>query len=210
MLNHLTELLGEDLDHVALALRAVTVVVRSNPARGGSLGPHRSSAQGAGIVWSPDGTIVTNAHVAAGESATITLADGRVAEARRVAHDARRDLALFHVDTARLGGSPLPVPIIGDPSTLRPGDLVLGFGHPLGVEYALAMGVVHATPDVRRTPYVVADIRLAPGNSGGPLSDARGRIVGVNSMVVGGLGVAVSVDAVRSLVAAVRDRRRAA
>jgi serine protease Do len=203
VLNHLTESLGEDLDHVALALRAVTVVVRSSQARGGSraTAPQRSSGQGAGIVWSPDGTIVTNAHVAVGDSAAITLADGRVADARRVARDTRRDLALLRVDTARLGGSPLPAPIIGDPSTLRPGDLVLGLGHPLGVEHALAMGVVHAAPDVRRTPYVVADIRLAPGNSGGPLSDARGRIVGVNSMIVGGLGVAVSVDAVRGLVA---------
>jgi serine protease Do len=89
---------------------------------------------------------------------------------------------------------------------LRPGDVVVGLGHPLGVEHAFAMGVVHAAPDVGQTPYIVADIRLAPGNSGGPLADARGRIVGVNSMIVGGLGVAVSVDAVRSLVAAATPR----
>ena len=56
--------------------------------------------------------------------------------------------------------------------------------------------MVHAAPDPRRSPYLVADIRLAPGNSGGPLADARGRIVGINSMIVGGLGVAVSIDAV--------------
>jgi serine protease Do len=157
-------------------------------------------------VWSPDGTIVTNAHVAVGDSAMITLADGRTADARLVARDQRHDLALLRVDTARLGASPLPVPAIGDPSTLRPGDVVVGLGHPLGVEHAFAMGVVHAAPDVGRTPYIVADIRLAPGNSGGPLADARGRIVGVNSMIVGGLGVAVSVDAVRGLVAAASPR----
>jgi serine protease Do len=207
MLNHLTVNLGDDLDHVAAALRAVTVVVRS-PARGAARGRQQPTGggQGAGIVWSPDGTIVTNAHVAVGDTATITLADGRTADARLVVRDTRRDLVLLRLDTTRIGGSPLPVPAIGDPSTLRPGDLVVGLGHPLGVEHAFAMGVVHAAPDVGRTPYLVADIRLAPGNSGGPLADARGRIVGVNSMIVGGLGVAVSVDAVRSLVAAATPR----
>jgi serine protease Do len=68
------------------------------------------------------------------------------------------------------------------------------------VEHALSMGVVHAAPDPSRSPYIVADIRLAPGNSGGPLADASGRIVGVNSMIVGGLGVAISVDVVREMV----------
>jgi serine protease Do len=205
MLNRLSETLGEDLDHVALLLRAVTVVVRSSPTGSGRT-RQGTSGQGAGIVWSPDGTIVTNAHVAVGNAAVITLADGRTADARLVARDQRRDLALLRVDTARLGGSPLPAPVIGDPSSLRPGDVVVGLGHPLGVEHAFAMGVVHAAPDVERTPYIVADIRLAPGNSGGPLADARGRIVGVNSMIVGGLGVAISVDAVRSLVAAATPR----
>ncbi|MFL5606571.1 MAG: S1C family serine protease [Gemmatimonadaceae bacterium] len=205
MLNRLSETLEEDLDHVALLLRAVTVVVRSSSSGRGRT-RQESSGQGAGVVWSPDGTIVTNAHVATGDSAAITLADGRTADARLVARDRRRDLALLRVDTARLGGSPLPTPVLGDPSTLRPGDVVVGLGHPLGVEHAFAMGVVHAAPDVGRTPYIVADIRLAPGNSGGPLADARGRIVGVNSMIVGGLGVAVSVDAVRSLVAAATPR----
>jgi serine protease Do len=194
---------------VALLLRAITVVVRSSPA-GGGRARQGSSGQGAGIVWSPDGTIVTNAHVAVGNAAAITLADGRTADARLVARDTRRDLALLRLDMARLGESPLPTPVIGDPTTLRPGDVVVGLGHPLGVEHAFAMGVVHAAPDAARTPYIVADIRLAPGNSGGPLADARGRIVGVNSMIVGGLGVAVSVDAVRSLVAAVGRVRRAA
>jgi serine protease Do len=205
MLNRLTETIGDDLDHVALLLRAVTVVVRSSASRRRGTG-QGSSGQGAGIVWSPDGTIVTNAHVAVGDSALITLADGRTADARLVARDPRRDLALLRLDTARLGDSPLPSPTIGDPSTLRPGDVVVGLGHPLGVEHAFALGVVHAAPDVDRTPYIVADIRLAPGNSGGPLADARGRIVGVNSMIVGGLGVAVSVDAVRGFVAAVAPR----
>lgn len=207
-MTHLTENIGEDLDDVALALRGVTVSVQGAPTRaqawrgrGGSGG-----GQGAGIVWSPDGTIVTNAHVAVGESATITLGDGRTSDARIVARDERRDLALLRLDAERLSGPPLRAAVIGEPANLRAGDVVLALGHPLGVEHALAMGVVHAAPDARRSPYIVADIRLAPGNSGGPLADARGRIVGVNSMIVGGLGVAVSVDAVRALLAATAPR----
>jgi serine protease Do len=202
----LTEHFSAELDDVAVALRRVTVVVHSGPPRRRSREQAGASAQGAGIVWSPDGTIVTNAHVAVGEAARVTLVDGRAADARVVARDRRRDLALLAVDPARLGGSPLPTSVIGDPAKLRPGDLVVALGHPLGVEHALSLGVVHASPDGRRSPYVVADIRLAPGNSGGPLADARGRIVGVNSMIVGGLGVAVSVDAVRTLVARAAPR----
>ena len=200
------ETLYDDLDHVARALRGVTVSVRAGGLRGAVPRRRDTGAQGAGIVWSPDGTIVTNAHVAADESALITFADGRASEAAVVARDPRTDLALLRVDTERLGGAPLPAAVMGDPAQLRPGDLILALGHPLGVEHALAMGVIHATPDARRSPYIAADIRLAPGNSGGPLADSRGRIVGVNSMIVRGLGVAISADAVIHFVEASAPR----
>jgi serine protease Do len=196
----MTEDLQHDLAGVATALREVTVVVRStsrNASRASSAG------QGSGIVWSPDGTIVTNAHVVTGDSALVTLADGRSAEARVALRDKRRDLAILAADTR---GAAWPMPVLGAPASLKTGELVLALGHPLGVEHALAMGVVHAAPDGRRSPYVVADIQLAPGNSGGPLADARGRIVGVNSMIVGGLGFAISVDVVRSLIASAAPR----
>jgi len=198
--------LERDLDGLAATLRAATVVgtVERGAAR---RGPARAGGQGSGIVWAPDGTIVTNAHVATGDDATITLADGRTAAARVVARDRRRDLAVLQAETpGSLGGWSWPSVAIGEPASLRPGALVLALGHPLGVAHALTMGVVHAAPDLRRSPYVVADIALAPGNSGGPLADARGRVVGVNSMIVGGLGLAVSVDAVRGMIAASRPR----
>lgn len=190
--------IGSDLDAIARALRAVTVSVRTAATRG-------AQGQGAGILWSPDGTIVTNAHVAVGASARVTLADGRAADARVVARDRRRDLALLTIDALRFGGA-LPAAALGAPSQLRAGDVVLALGHPLGVEHSMAMGVVHAAPDARRSPYIAADIRLAPGNSGGPLADTQGRIVGVNSMIAGGLGVAISVDAVRDFIAAAVPR----
>ena len=193
------EHIGADLDVIARALRQVTVTVRH--ARGRGAGGH-----GAGILWSPDGTVVTNAHVAQGATARVTFADGRSADAHLVARDRRMDLALLVVDTTRLGSTPLPSPEVGAPSTLRAGDVVLALGHPLGVEHAMSMGVVHAAPDMRRSPYIAADIRLAPGKSGGPLADAHGRIVGVNSMIAGGLGVAISVDAVRDFIASAMPR----
>lgn len=193
------EHLGADLDDIASALRRVTVSVRDAASRG-------TRGQGAGIIWSPDGTIVTNAHVASGATARVSLADGRSADARLIARDRRRDLALLMVDSARLGGAALPSATLGAPSRLRAGDVVLALGHPLGVEHAMAMGVVHAGPDLRRSPYIAADIRLAPGNSGGPLADSQGRIVGVNSMIAGGLGVAISVDAVREFIAGAMPR----
>jgi serine protease Do len=197
------ESIGTELDAVARDLRGVTVAVECRPAR---RGPSRSrggasGGQGAGIGWSPDGTSVTNAHVAVAESANITLSDGRSTLARVVARDPRRDLAVLRIDARSLGGHPLRAAAIGDPAALRPGEMVLALGHPLGVEHALSMGVVHAAPDARRSPYIVADIRLAPGNSGGPLADAAGRVVGVNAMIVGGLGVAISVDVVREMLA---------
>jgi serine protease Do len=189
--------LNEDLARIAASLRRCTVLVET----GG-----RTRGHGSGIIWSNDGLLVTNAHVAQAGTAAVTLADGTTTTARLVARDPRRDLALLRVGADLLTGD---AAVIGDPSTLRTGDVVLALGHPLGVPHALALGVVHTVTHSAKAPYVAADIRLAPGNSGGPLADAKGRVVGVNCMVIGGLGVAVSVDAVRRLVAAVRAKRAA-
>jgi serine protease Do len=200
----LTDRAIDDLAGVADALRRVTVIISADVPSGRSA----STSRGSGIIWSSDGTIVTNAHVATADRLAVTFCDGRLAPASVIARDRRRDLALLRVDL-RKAPDPLPIPVIGTPIDLRPGELVLALGHPFGVEHALAMGVVHAAPDGRRSPYVAADIRLAPGNSGGPLADARGRIVGVNSMIVGGLGVAISADVVRRMVSRVAARVRA-
>lgn len=188
-----------DLATIGARLRAATVVVESEGSRRGG--------QGSGIAWSADGVLVTNAHVATTDRARVTLADGRQARARTVARDPRRDLAILRIESL-VGG--LDVPPLGEPSRLRPGEVVLALGHPLGVAHALALGVVHAAPRATRSPFIAADIRLAPGNSGGPLADARGHVVGINSMIVGGLGVAVSVDAVRAMLVGLERRRHAA
>ena len=197
-----TDDVQHDLASLSVALREVTVVVRSHLRRRG----RGSSGQGSGVIWTPDGRIITNAHVAVGDETSVTFATGRELDAHVVARDPQRDLAVLRVDRAKLGTAPLPSASIGEPSALRPGEIVVAHGHPFGVEHALAVGVVHAAPLGSRSPYLFADIRLAPGNSGGPLADARGRIVGINSMIVGQLGVALSVDAVRQMLAVIEPR----
>jgi serine protease Do len=183
------------LETLAEHLRASTVAVR--------LG--REGA-GSGVIWSSDGAIVTNAHVASGPFAEVVLSDGRRFTARLVTRDARRDLALLRIEAEGLRAA-LP----RDPRTLRPGELLVAVGHPLGIPNAVSMGIAHAAVGEGRRRFVSADLRLAPGNSGGPLADAEGRVVGINSMVVGGgLALAVPSDDVQRFVDGSRARRYAA
>ncbi len=171
----------EGLGEVAERLRRSTVHLRIEGGREGS---------GSGIIWSSDGLLVTNAHVARSERATAELWDGRKLEASVTARDTRRDLASLRID----GAAGLPAATPGDSSGLRPGELVMAVGNPLGFTGALSTGVVYALGPLRglgSRSWVQADVRLAPGNSGGPLSDAQGRVIGINTMIAGGLALAV-------------------
>jgi serine protease Do len=172
-------------DSAALAerLRRSTVTVRGRGPGGGS-----------GVIWQPDGLIITNAHVAQGPQAIVDLWDGRTFEARVTERDARRDLAALKIDA-----TDLPAAFIGDSRRLRVGELVLAMGNPLGVVGALSAGIVHTIGPHEghgQEQWVQADVRLAPGNSGGPLVDARGYVVGINSMIYGGLALSVPSNAV--------------
>ena len=105
-----------------------------------------------------------------------------------------------------------PLLEIRDADSLRAGELVFASGHPLGVKDALAMGVVHGVvrdPRSGSARWIVADVSLAPGNSGGPLVDAEGKLVGINSMVVNGLGAAIPATVVARFVDRVLARRAA-
>ena len=177
---------------IAERLRRSTVEVRLRDA--GS----RAGAGGSGIIATPDGSIVTNAHVARGASATVRLWDGREFPATRLARDPRRDLAVLKVEAAGL-----PAASFGDSTALRVGELVMAIGNPLGFIGALTTGVVHALGALAgfgRQSWVLADVRLAPGNSGGPLADAKGRVIGINTMIVNGLGAAVPANAVTAFL----------
>ena len=181
------------LADVAGRLARVTVQVHSG-----------GRGAGAGVIWRRSGLVVTNAHVATGARAEVVLPDGRALPARVLARDPRRDAALLTVPAGDLEPA-----LRADARGLRAGELVVALGHPLGVAYATALGVVHRTPTGAAGPagWLHADIRLAPGNSGGPLADAWGRVVGINAMIVGGLGIAVPTHVVEAFVAAVEASR---
>jgi serine protease Do len=178
----LTAALGD----LAERLRRVTVQVRVG-----------ARSTGAGVVWLRHGLIVTNAHVATGENLEVVLPDDRGVRARLLARDPGRDLAALELPSGDHEAAART-----DARGLRAGELVVALGHPLGVAYAAALGLVHRPPTGGRGPaaWLQADIRLAPGNSGGPLADAAGRVVGVNAMIVGGLGFAVPTHVVESFL----------
>jgi serine protease Do len=183
-----------ELAEVAERLRRITVQVRSG-----------GRSAGSGVVWRRDGLIVTNAHVATASRAEVVLPDGRVLDGVVTARDRRHDLAAL-----QLAGDRLEPAVRVDARTLRAGELVIALGHPLGVANAAALGVVHRAPGGSRgaSRWVQADIRLAPGNSGGPLGDRAGRVVGLNAMIVGGLGYAVPTHLIERFVAGEAARPR--
>ena len=143
--------------------------------------PDRRSG-GSGVIWAADGLVLTNAHVARAADAEIEIWDGRRWPARVVARDPRRDLA-----SLRVAATALEAAAPGDSAALRPGELVIAVGNPLGFAGALSTGIVHSSTE----RWIHADVQLAPGNSGGPLANAHGQVIGINTAIVNGLGVAV-------------------
>jgi len=178
------ETLAQQLAVTGQLVRQSTVHVRN-----------RGPGAGSGVIWRSDGLIVTNAHVAHGSHAVIETWDGQTFEAEVAARDARRDLAALTTSASALPGA-----TVADSDALRVGQLVVAVGNPLGLSGALTTGVIHAIAPTRgqgHQAWVQADIHLAPGNSGGPLADVEGRVLGINSMVSGGLGLAVPSNAVK-------------
>jgi serine protease Do len=168
---------------------------------------HQRQSAGAGVVWGGSGIVVTNAHcIQERETPQIVTRGGtKRGELLAIARD--QDLAAISV--AGLAGPPLK---LRDPTRLHVGELLFAYGHPLGVRDALAMGVLHTVarhPRSGEPRFVVSDIRLAPGNSGGPLVDAAGCLVGINTMIVNGLGVAIPATVVARFVDRVRAARAA-
>jgi len=148
---------------------------------------------GAGTIWTVDGWIVTNAHVIGRGPTKVSLPGGEELPAKTVALDREADLALLQIEA-----TDLPAAEIGDSRALRAGNWVYAVGHPWGVPAAAAGGVVigmgRGWPQVPspERDWLVVDVALRPGNSGGPLVDADGRVVGINTMMAGAeVGVAI-------------------
>jgi serine protease Do len=166
----LTNIIAE-LAEVAAKIRLHTVKVKS-----GSLGV------GSGVIWQSDGLIITNAHVATSNHATIELADGRIFDAVRTKFDPQQDLAALKIVATNLTAA-----TIGNSEALRVGELVLAVGNPFADSGAVTTGIIYAN----NPRAVMADLQLYPGNSGGSLTDCLGRVVGINTMIANGLAVAV-------------------
>jgi serine protease Do len=162
----------------------------------------RVDGSGSGVIWKP-GVVITNAHVARRDRVKLEAWDGQTVEAVVEKRDARRDLAMLRA--TQLAAAPAAE--VGDSNELRAGQIVLAVGNPLGFIGALSTGIFYGRGPVdglgRRT-WVQADVRLAPGNSGGPLADAAGRVIGINTMIVGRLALAVPSNDVAAFLG--RDR----
>jgi serine protease Do len=159
-------------------------------------------SHGAGIVLTPDGLILTNAHVVRRRSLRVTLSSGETLVARVVAYDPERDLAALKVDAQGLLALDL-----ADSTELQPGEWVFAVGHPWGVPGAVTSGVaISAGAEVngRRASaqeWLPVNLSLRPGNSGGPLVDAHGQLLGVNTVMVGSeVGLAVSAQVIKDFL----------
>jgi serine protease Do len=160
---------------------------------------------GTGVVWHKNGGIITNHHVIAraGTKFEVELQDGRVLVASVVDSDPILDLAMLNVPADNLTAVPA-----GDSSKLRVGELVFAIGHPWGQRGVVTAGIVSALSKVKirnsnqQLEYIKSDVRLAPGNSGGPLLNAQGHVVGINAMIMGGdLSVAIPSNVVTTWAA---------
>jgi serine protease Do len=166
-------------------------------------GPHGPAGAGAAIAWS-DGMFVTSAHVIRSPRITVVTPDGRRVPGELVWQERRRDVALV-----RAPGAGMPPVRIADPSGMRPGSLVMAIGHPFGLVDSVSTGVLQSVGELplefdfegKALRWVQADVRLGPGNSGGPLADADGRVIGVAAMIVAGMGLAVPAPEVEALIA---------
>jgi serine protease Do len=189
--------LAREMADTVAALRRVTVLVRS-----------RGAGVGAGVVWDADGLVITNAHVARGDQVVVQFSDGTTAAARVVARDRQRDLAALELESP----GALSAAVLRTEPSLRVGDLAIAVGHPGGQAAAVTVGIIHAGDGGtgREPRWVRADVRLAPGYSGGPLADAAGHVVGINTLIYGGLALAVPVAAVRAWLDASRRPTHAA
>ena len=145
--------------------------------------PRQATGIGSGFIISDDGYVMTNAHVVRdADEVIVGLSDRRELPAKVVGTDAETDIALLKVDAKHL-----PAVELGDSDDLRVGQWVLAIGAPFGLEYSATQGIVSALsrslPDDSYVPFIQTDVAVNPGNSGGPLFDLDGKVVGINSQI---------------------------
>jgi serine protease Do len=185
-----------------------------SPRGGGGGGEEREVPRGvgSGFFISADGYVLTNHHVVSGaDDITVTLTDRREFKAKLIGSDERTDVALIKIEATGL--TPLR---IGDPSALRKGEWVVAIGSPFGLDSTVTAGIVSAkgrdTGDY--LPFIQTDVAVNPGNSGGPLLNMRGEVVGINSQIISrsggfmGISLAIPVDDAMRVVEQLRSSGR--
>jgi serine protease Do len=160
---------------------------------------------GSGFIVSSDGYILTNTHVVAdAETVTVRLTDRREFQAKVIGADERTDVAVI-----KINASNLPIVRLGDPSRIRPGQWVLAIGSPFGFDNTVTAGIISATsrslPSDNYVPFIQTDVAVNPGNSGGPLFNMAGEVIGINSQIFSrtggfmGLSFAIPIDVARNV-----------
>jgi serine protease Do len=197
------EEINQDMANIVTRTRQSLVQVRNGRA-----------GNGAGVIWSADGLILTNAHVARRRKVEIFLADGSNKPARTIAHARDHDLALMRVEADNL-----PPIKTGDSQSLRAGEWVFALGHPWGVTGAVSGGVVIGSgahlPEnpMRGREWVAVGLALRPGHSGGPLVNSSGLVIGLNTIMSGpSVGLAVPIHVAHAFIerALRKETRKAA
>ena len=166
----------------------------------------QSQSLGSGFILSADGYVLTNAHVVeAADEITVKLTDKRELKARVIGSDRRTDIALLKIEATGL-----PAVRVGDPNRLKVGEWVVAIGSPFGFENSVTAGIVSAKgrslPQENFVPYIQTDVAVNPGNSGGPLFNLRGEVVGINSQIYSrtggfmGLSFAIPIDVANDVV----------
>ena len=166
----------------------------------------QSQSLGSGFIISADGFVLTNAHVVeAADEITVKLTDKRELKAKVIGSDRRTDIALLKIDA-----NGLPFVRFGNPERLRVGEWVVAIGSPFGFENTVTAGIVSAKgrslPQENFVPFIQTDVAVNPGNSGGPLFNLRGEVVGINSAIYSrtggfmGLSFAIPIDVANDIV----------
>ncbi|WMJ70092.1 DegQ family serine endoprotease [Stenotrophomonas sp. 24(2023)] len=179
------------------------------PGGPGGGGPSiKGRGMGSGFIISPDGYVLTNYHVVADASdVKVKLGDSREFTAKVVGSDQQYDVALLKID-----GKNLPTVRVGDSNSLKPGQWVVAIGSPFGLDHSVTAGIVSALgrstggADQRYVPFIQTDVAINQGNSGGPLLNTRGEVVGINSQIFSasggymGISFAIPIDLAMSAV----------